>query len=404
MTRCGLFRKVYDVISTDLILSYGNCWKQKLWRNHLNQQRFVRLFIVPIILVLYSGLDWADTWQQSGLFGITTEYSTNPTLVPANQTGVWQSILAPGYMLKRLGESYVLNAGVALQVVRSSNKALIQDRNDPSAFVGWNRQTDTAQFGITAKYSKTSTLVSDISITGPRLFDSTSASRMMSGSWSQKLSERSTLSVDGTYEGVSYSSTAYTDYSTRSGNLMFKYDWSEFSSPYLKISYVDYEPANGFVNVSSHSANTALGLNWEATENLKGTMQVGKSKDSSAGMSTQGLVSVQYTGQRTGLVLNASRQDMPTGLGSSITVDQANANWSYALSEINKCGIDLGRQKNHYINETTYSNSGAWLRHEINPYWGMRTYYTHRNSSQIGIGGAYSDTVGIVLTYTDSDL
>ena len=364
-------------------------------------RRHAGLAIILVALVFWSGVNWADSWQQDGSVGVTTEYATNPTMVPAYRTGVWQSIFAPGYTLRRLGETYELNAGVALQVVRSSNKALIQNRNDPSAFVGWNRQIDTGQFGISAKYDETSTLASEIDNTGPRLVDSTRASRKMSGSWNQKLSERSTLSAEGAYEGVSYSSDAYINYSTRSGNMMYQYDWSERSKPYVKISYADYEPANG--NSLSHYANVALGLKWEAAEHLESTLQVSKSSVSDAGIGTQGLVSVQYTGQRTGLALNASRQVSATGRGGFVTVDQANGSWNYALNELNRFGIDLGRQRNHYVNEVTYRTAGAWLQHDINSFWGARTYYLHRNSYQAGIGEAYSDTLGVVFTYTHSD-
>jgi hypothetical protein len=370
-------------------------------------QRLARLSIILIPLVFYSSLDWAASWQQGGAIRVSTEYETNPTMVLANPSGIWQSVFAPSYTLKRAGDANELNAGAALQIARSSNKALSQDRNDPSAFLGWNRHSEAGNFGISARYDETSTRISEISNTGPILADSTRASRIMSGSWNKALSERSTLSVDGAYEGVSYSSGssgAYTGYATRSGNMMFQYDWSERSKPYVRISYTDYEPANGDLILPSHSANVALGLNWEATEYLKGTLQVGKSKvSSSAGMGTQGLVSVQYTGQRTGLVLNASRQVSATGLGGFVTVDQANGNWSYALNELNRFGIDLGRQKNHYVDETIYSTTGAWLQHDINFFWGARTYYLHRKSYQVGIGGASSDTLGVVLTYTNAD-
>jgi hypothetical protein len=364
-----------------------------------------------IPLVFYSGLDWAGTWQQDGAIRVSTEYDTNPTMVPANPSGIWQSVpsgiwqsvFAPSYTLRRMSDANELNAGAALQIAHSSNKALSQDRNDPSAFLGWNRQSDAGNFGISAKYDETSTRISEISNTGPMLADSTRASRMISGSWNKALSERSTLSVDGAYEGVAYSSGAYTDYATRSGNMMFQYDWSERNKPYIKISYVNYEPANGNLPSPSHSANVALGLNWEATEYLKGTLQAGKSKVSGAGMGTQGLASVQYTGQRAGLVLNASRQVSATGLGGFVTVDQANGNWSYVLNDLNRFGIDLGWQKNHYLAETINSTTGAWLQHDINSYWGARTYYLHRTSHQVGVGGATSDTLGVALTYTHAD-
>lgn len=367
-------------------------------------RRHVRLSIILIALVFYPGLNWADSWQQDGSVGITTEYTTNPTFVPASQTGVWQYVFAPSYTLRRASEVNELKAGIAFQVLRSSNLFLIQNRNNPSAFLDWNRSSDVGKFGVSAKYDEVSTLLSEVDISGPRLADATQASRIFSGSWNKALSERSTLSADGTYQDVSYSSGTYTNYDTRTGNMTYTHDWTERIKPYIEISYADYEPAN--VNSTfppSHFTDTALGLNWEATENLTGTLQAGKANVSGAGMiGTQGLT-LQYAGQRTGLTLNESRQLLATGLGGIVAVDQAKANWSYTLNEINKIGIDLVRQKNHYADEAINSSAGAWLQHDINSFWGVRTYYLHRTNFQVGLGGAYSDTLGIVLSYSRPD-
>src|SRR5450759_4552986 len=104
--------------------------------------------------------------------------------------------------------------------------------------------------------------------------------------------------------------------------MMFKYDWSEHSTPFVKMSYADYVPAGS--NFLSSSANVVLGLNWKAFDYLGGSLQAGKSKVSNANMDTQIAADIQYAGQRTGLVLNASRQVSSSGLGGFVTVDQAN--------------------------------------------------------------------------------
>ncbi len=295
-----------------------------------------------------------------------------------------------------------LKAGIALQISRSSNIFLIQNRNNPSAFLNWDRSTDAGKFGISAKYDEISTLLSEVDISGPRLSDNTRTSRTISGNWDKPLSELSTFSVDGSYQGVSYSGGAYTNYATRSGNMMYKYDWSVRSKPYVKVSYVDYEPANmNSIFPPGHVTDTALGLNWTASQYLGGSVQAGTANVSDAGMTSTQSLSVQYTGQKAGLALNESRQIVATGLGGFAIVDQANGNWTYALNETNKFGADLVWQQIHYTDEVISSSTGAWLQHDINPFWGARTYYLHRALYQVGVGRAYSDTLGVTLTYTN---
>jgi hypothetical protein len=371
----------------------------------LNVRRFIRLSIILAALAFYSGQGWADSWQQVGSARVSTEYDTNPAMSPTYRGDVWRALLEPSYTLMGRVGANELQAGLALQIARSSNQTLSQDREDPRVFLDWRRQSDAGEFGMSAKYDEVATRTAEIDNTGPGFADSTRASRTMSGSWNKALSERSTLTADGAYSDVSYKGGAlggtFVDYATRSGDMMFSYAWSERSAPFLKMSYADYEPTSG--NPLSRSASAILGWNWKVSDYLEGTLQVGKSKVSDTKMGSQGTAAVQYTGQRTGLVLNAGRQVSPSGLGGFVTVDQANGNWSYALNERSKTGIDLGWQNNHFVTDIINRTAGAWLQHDLNSFWGARTYYQHRIIEQGGVGRAFSNILGITLVYTHAD-
>lgn len=344
---------------------------------------------------------WADVWQQTGSASVSTEYDSNPTLSPTHPDGIWRTIFEPSYTLMGILGENELKTGLALQIARSSNETLSRNREDPSVFLDWQRQSEAGEFGIFSRYAETATRIAEMGNAGPGLADSTRASRTMTGRWNKALSERSTLSVDGSYEGVTYTGGTYIDYVTRSGNTMFSYAWSERSTPFIKMSYADYEPTGG--GPSSQFNSAALGLNWKAWDNLEGTLQVGRYRIINAEVGTQGGASVQYTGQRTQLSLNAGRQVSPSGLGGFITADQANGSWSYALSERSKTGIDLGWSKNHFDSVIINRTAGAWLQHDLNSFWGMRTYYLHRTSMQDGVGSASSNILGLALVYTHTD-
>lgn len=352
-------------------------------------------------LVLYSGQGWAASWQQAWSVRVSTEYDTNPTMDPANRIGIWRSMFAPGYNLKRTGDANELNAGVALQIARSSNKTLSQDRNDPSVFLDGRRQSDAGEFGLSAKYDEVATRIAEIDNTGPFIADSTRTSRTISGSWNKALSESSTLSADGAYEGISYTGGTYSDYVARSGGAMLRHAWSDHSASYLKVSYVEDKPSGG--KPLRRFANAIFGWNWEPTDNLEGTLQFGQFKVSGQEMRKQGSASAKYTGQRTGLVLNANRQVTPSGLGGFVVADQVNGSWSYALSERSNTGIDMGWVKSHFITDIFNRSTGAWLQHELNSFWVVRTNYLHKISEQDGVGRASSNILGIALVYTHTD-
>lgn len=352
-------------------------------------------------LMFFPAQTWASSWQQALSARASAEYDTNPTMDPANRDAIWRTTFAPSYTLKRAGDANELSAGLAAQIARASNKTLSQDRDDPSVFLDWRRQSNTGELGLSARYDEVGTRFAEIDNTGPGFTDSTRATRTISGNVSESLSERSTLALNGAFNDVSYKGGSFIDYVTRSAGMRFSYDWSERSVPFLRMSYTDTRSAGS--NALSRFANALLGWNWKVEDYLEGTLQAGRSKTSGAGVAKQAAAEMKYTGQRSGLVLNADRQVSPSGLGGFVTVDQVKGSWSYTLSERSNTGIDLEWRKSHVYTGIINRTSGAWLQHELNSFWGMRMYYLHKISERGGVGAATSDILGLALVYTHTD-
>lgn len=355
-----------------------------------------------VVLVFYSGQGWPAAWQQAGSARVSTEYVTNPAMIPAYRAGgIWRSIFAPSYNLKRISGANELNAGLALQVARSSNQTLSQNRENPSVFLGWRQQSDTGELGLTAQYDEASTRYTQIDNIGSGFVDSTRASRTISGNWSQELSQQNTLSADGAYQHVSYKGGPFVDYANQSAGLKFSHAWNERNTLFFGLSHLKYVPVGG--NPSSRVASAILGWEWKAAEYLGGSLQAGKTKSSDIETGTQGAATVRYTGQRTGLNLNAARQISPSGLGGFVTNDQVNGGWSYDLGERSRAGIDLGWRKNQSVTDIVSRTRGAWLQRNLNSFWEMRMNYLHSSREGGAAGGASSDMLGISLIYTHSD-
>lgn len=369
--------------------------------NELNTRRLTGLSILLAGLVLYTGQGWADSWQHAVSSRVSTEYDTNPAMSSAYPGSVWRALFEPSYtLIGRMGADE-LKAGLALQIARSSNKTLSQDRDGPSAFLDWLRQSDVGEFGISSRYAEIATRDAGIDATGLVPVDSTRASSNLSGSWSKELSERSTLSVHGSYEDISYKGGTYTNYVTQSGGLRYSYAWSESSTPFLMVSGEKYEPAGG--GPTSRLANATLGLNWKA-EYVDLTVQMGQSRSSGGNTDLQGAFAAQYTGQRNQLALNADRQVSSSGLGGFVKADHMRGSWSYALSEHSNTGIDLDWRKNRSITTNNIrTTAGAWLQRNLNSLWGVRTYYRRSIIAGDATNGASSNMLGLSLVYTHSD-
>ena len=355
--------------------------------------------------LLYSGQSWAETWQQGVSSQFSTEYETNPAMSATNPGSVWRAVFLPSYaLMARVGESS-LNAGLAARIARASNKTLSPDRDNPSAHLNWSLPSEAGEFGLSARFAQMATRdTGGVDATGNVPANSTSTSRNLSGSWNKELSERSTFSVYGAYESISYKGNgAYTDYSTRSGDLKYGYLWNEKITSFLRMAGNRYMPANGGKMTSRVEAT--LGVNWKA-EYLDWAVQVGKSRVTGGNSDTQGSITIRYTGQRTQLTLDAGRAVSSSGLGSYAKSDHVRGGWSYILSEYSNTGIDLERRKNHSsasVGASTSTSSGIWLDHSLSDLWRMRTYCSHRTSQGAWGPSASSNLLGISLVYNTID-
>ncbi|MBI5891292.1 MAG: hypothetical protein HZB47_11550 [Nitrosomonadales bacterium] len=366
-------------------------------------RRIANVTLLLAVLLLCAGQGWAESWQQAVSSRVTTEYETNPAMLAAHSGGVWLAVFEPGYRLTgRVGESEI-STGLALQVARSSNKTLNPDRDSPSVFLNWMRQTGAGEFRIGTRYAELATRdAGGVDATGVPA-SSTRTSRAASGSWAMELSERASSSIDAAYERVSYNRGPYTDYSTRSGGVRINYVLSEQTTSFFRVSGNKYLPADG--GPSSSLRNATLGMNWKF-EYIDWSLEVGEARVGGGDAEREGSVEMHYAGQRAQMTLNAGRRVAPSGLGGFIKTDQATAGWHYALSEYSNAGIDLERQRNLSTTmggDIVSTSSGVWLDHSLTPFWRTRTYYRHRTNRGGGVAGASSNLLGFSIAYDYSD-
>ncbi len=347
---------------------------------------------------------WADSWQHAFSARASTEYDTNPTMSAAYPGGVWRALIEPGYsLLGRVGEND-LKAGLGVQLVRSSNTVLDPGRNNPTAFLDWLHHYDGGEYGISSRFAELATRDSGVDATGRVPASSTRASRALSGTWSDRLTARSTLSAEGSYEKVTYKGGNYVDYSMKSGGLKFSYALNETITPFLRASGVEYVPADG--GASSSLADAALGLSGK-TEYADWTVQAGGAKVADAKAITEGAVAARFTGRRTEFTLNAGRSVSPSGLGGFVRADQAGGSWRYALSEYSNTGIDLEARRNVPVtiigDRTSSATSDVWMEHDFSPLWKMRMYYRHWINRVNGSENIASNIVGVTLAYHNAN-
>ena len=377
----------------------------------MNQRRLAGLSILVAGHMLFTAQVWAASWQSAVSSRVSTEFDSNPTMSPSSPGGVWRALFEPGYALTgREGENE-LRAGLGLQVERSSNPALSQNRDSPRLNLGGLHQGEVNTFGISYDYREIAIRNAQVDATAQGIYG-TSASRTLSGTWSNALTERSTLSVDGSHAAVTYKGGPYLDYSLQTGGLKYGYVFSEGNTSFIAVSEDKYMPSVG--GQSARIARALLGLELKG-EDIDWTVQAGKFKGSQDNSGLLGSVGAHYTGQRNQLILNAGHLVFPSGLGGFVNADQEKASWLYALSENSNAGIDLEHDKYHYLgnrnissvagNAIDYSTTiaGVWMERDLNFFWKMRAYCQHRMNKVVGVDGAFSNVLGISFAYLNPD-
>lgn len=349
--------------------------------------------------LLYADECMADSWQQAVGARISTEYDTNPVMSSEHSDGVWRALFDPSYTLTgRSGENEI-TTGLAMQIARASDKTLSPDRESPNAYFNWLRPNETGEFGISTRYSKSATRDTvGVDATGRTPAVSTSVFRRLSGNWRNDLSERGTLSMDCAYEGVSYSGSAMTDYSSRFGGGRWGYTLTEQITTFISASINKYVPDGG--GTASSRSDTMLGMSWKV-ENWDWTLQAGKTRGG-GNSDTQGSIEALYAGQRSQMSLNAGRMFRASGFGGFVKADQVRGSWNYALSEYSNIGIELERQKilsTTIGTDTSSTVAGARIERELTDSWRIQARLLHRTLQGGGSGGAISNVIGLSVVY-----
>lgn len=364
---------------------------------------FHRIALLPILLtalMLNPERGLAEPVQQTISARLTTEYVSNPYLTASTTDEVWRGLFEPGYLLTGRFGNDEIKTGLGLQIARSSNGKLSPDRDSPSMFMDWIHQMETGEFGMSTRIAEVATRDAETDAASLIPAAGTRTSRLVSGKALKELGEHNSLLADVSYERVSYVGSAYINYATRMGSMTLNNTWSDKDSIFIKISYADFEPSNG--GALSRMDIVSLGWIWNATDHFDGNLQVSKYKLSTGDIGNESSLVFQYKGQQTLLILNASRQVAPSGLGNFAITDQVNGSWKYDLSATSQTGMDLGWRKNIDLGLVNHT-AGIWLQQELDTFWGVRTYYLQNTLYGGAIDGATSKTLGLTFVYTHAD-
>lgn len=390
----------------------------------MNERRLAGVSILVAGLIFSTKQVFADSWQSAVAYKASTEYDTNPSLSPSYSGGVWRVMYEPGYLLSGTDGANQYRAGVGVQVERSSDPTQSLDRNNRNAHLGWLRQGEENTVGLSATYYEMDIRNGGVNVATPGITATPTAaaivategvngvrtSRSASATWSHALTERNKLTLDEYYDRVTYVDAPYVNYSLQKTGLRYEYQATAGSTPFVYAAQYRYVPTGGGAPIGLATGMVGADLK---TENATLTFQSGAYRDSVENSVQHnsgiiGSIEAHYMGDRNQFAVIVGHMVWASGLGGFAKTDQKKVGWKYAVDENSNAGIDLEKDDYHYLEAANLPDSTAtiadvWMERNLNFSWKMRTYVRHRTYKRVGLGGAFSNIIGVSFVYLNPD-
>lgn len=381
-------------------------------------RKFALKWVVCSILLGLVQHSHAATWSQHYSLPIGLEYDSNVTMSSTNAQSVWKMNTSPGINLTAVEGLNQWNGNVSLRVVRSSDKLLVIDRQDPVLNLMWKRELERGGLGVDVHYDEMSTRESQMDDTGDVVVQETSRTNISYGAnWSRALTETTSLSLSGKQSETRFSSKTQINQTNRMINAGLNHLWNERWQSSATIAFSIQEPEQGS---PTKLINGGVGFRWQASERLNVNSHFGVRKVSTSSGTNQGATgsggatgvgwtndsSIAYLSPRYSTTLSFSRSSEASSSGGFKEKDQIKGGFSYDLSEKDRTGFDLtwrrvfsgnAGQANQAFNENKSFN--AWYSRAFSDTWNGRLSYQHKQINNSG-QEASADVLGISFVYS----
>lgn len=322
--------------------------------------------------------------QQSFTIPLSLGYESNPTLSASNEQPISRVTLAPSYSITSEQGPNQWFSNASFSSIRTSDQTISQDRNDPSLNLGWKRDYETGQFGITGLLNDQSTRVSELTDSGLVSGDNTRKTRTIAINWQDKINDRTSLTLGSSASDVSFTgqnTAGLVDFRNEVSNAKLGYSLSEQTEIFSQISYSLFKP-EAMNSVSSEIKSINVGGEWSATEAFNLTASVGlnesKSENAESNQSKQASLIMQYKALRSSSDLNLSRTQSGNSTGGLSIINLLSLGWTYSLSERENIAFDYSWTQNLSANTVESQQVSASYTKEFSLSWDFRLSAEHK--------------------------
>lgn len=340
---------------------------------------------------------------------VGTDYHSNIQLLDDSiKESAYIYRAVPEYRMSALDASNEWYGVLGIVLQRSSNSALVRDRENPYARLGWKRQLENGLFSIEGQYIEESTRLSQFGTTNAVTQDSDSKAKILDALWEHRLSEKLGLELGANYQRYDFSGEAgFVDYNVYSLSSKLAYARSEFFTPYTIVRVNRFMTDGGGLQrlpaADFKYQDVLVGAEVQWSPKLSFDAQTGITRISSLDQDEWvGLIEGEYLGPRYTVSGNIRHDIAPTSQGIIVKRDQLGLGYLYNLTERSNWSVQLTLARTSQ-NIDAQSILGVYQR-ELTAYWTVRGQAGYRNIKSSGTPSRDDKTVGIYFVYQTQNL
>jgi hypothetical protein len=310
--------------------------------------RFLIIASITLILlssVIASQLAVAATIEHELSASAKIQYESNPSLSPFDRDSVKKYIVTPRYQMT-MGDGINEWAGeLSVNIERSSDTDLSEDREDPSIALSWARLLENGSLDVTFSADERSTRETELDDTGRIFVDGTRRLYSTGVTYERGLSEYLSLELSGSLNKTKYTNINLDDFTDTGLSAKFNYKYDETITTFLELGTTHKDPDG--LEDESEFYSISSGAEWLPSEYITTTATIGANKISGENsVSGQGSISMNYTSEFSVFSVSISRSLSPTGSEGFSESNQVHMNYDRTLSEYSSAGMSVNWRDN----------------------------------------------------------
>ncbi len=371
------------------------------------------LLLLLASLVAMSVLHAAE-WTITANANPSIQYDDN-VLMEEDKQDSFHFAIRPTTVMGHALENSASSISVGYKIDRYMSLSEL-DTENPFIQAQTQHQTERSEWGLSASYVEDSTRTDAADDTGDFTTQSIVTTKSIAPSYSYQLTERDSLSVNGSYSERNYSTTDYDDNETKSLTTAWQHQYTERLSGGLSAAVYNYQ-ADGPTRTSENdNYNLSLTVNYQWTEEWQVDGRIGvrhlKSEDTDSARNKEKNTntgsafdfSLKKQGEIDSLTIGANRTLSPSSTGEVDEQLGVNINWSRNLSETLTASIRASYQETTSAlddsNEKRENiNFSPSLRWQFERNVGLDFSYNYRQQNESDQDDVDSNAVMLTLTY-----